>query len=155
MFKHVFYEVNKYLISTSDQYICETVMTWEWSIVTWAAELGIGNHGLGASASTKRHLCVICVMPLRPGGGHSLPFNKFSLKAISQFCLQPTRSSSYLHHYHYHHCHKHLMQMQINGWPWHLCTICKSIFKSFPTAFRMKYLNYILVHLGSCDRFSI
>ena len=64
MFKHVFYEVNKYLISTSDQYICETVMTWEWSIVTWAAELGIGNHGLGASASTKRHLCVICVMPL-------------------------------------------------------------------------------------------
>ena len=92
MFKHVFYEVNKYLISTSDQYICETVMTWEWSIVTWAAELGIGNHGLGASASTKRHLCVICVMPLRPGGGHSLPFNKFSLKAISQFCPQPTNA---------------------------------------------------------------
>ena len=37
--------------SNSDQqYICETVMTWEWSFVTWSAELGIGNQELGAAS---------------------------------------------------------------------------------------------------------
>ena len=118
---------------------------WELGIMDW-------EHQLPRNATSVLYVWCHCALVAATA---CLLINFRSRRSPNSASNQLTRSSSYLHHHHYHHCHKHLMQMQINGWPWHICTTCKFIFKSFPTAFRIKYLNYILVHLGSCDRFSI
>ena len=86
------------------QYICETVMTWEWIIVTWSAELGIGNQGLGAGATGLwRHLGlnVMCAtLPLLHTAQLAvagIAFNKFLLEAISSNTGPDTLLASYLH----------------------------------------------------------
>ena len=87
------------------QYICETVMTWEWIIVTWSAELRIGNQGLGAGATGLwRHLGlnVMCAatLPLLHTAQLAvagIAFNKFLLEAISSNTGPDTLLASYLH----------------------------------------------------------